>query len=133
MQGIPRFQSAPLHPVNMVTMALRRHGYIRSQKFACFFTLYGLERRYQWQALIISAVSPILVTPCEDPTDTVRKVKDFKRKIPGNGRPYFARRCLTEEGRAQYKTHWPMEILFNYLGQYQVCTLDILSQSHTDS
>lgn len=66
-----------------------------------------------------TALSPILVPPSEDPTETVRKVKDFKRRIPGNGRPYFARRCLTEEGGEQYKTHWPMEILFNYLGQYQ--------------
>jgi hypothetical protein len=69
-----------------------------------------------------TALSPILVAPCDDPTETVRKVKDFKRQIPGNGQPYFAKRCLTEEGREQYKTHWPMEILFNYLGQYQVCT-----------
>ncbi|KAF2030892.1 acetyl-CoA synthetase-like protein [Setomelanomma holmii] len=66
-----------------------------------------------------TALSPILVKPSDDPIETVRKVKDFKRKIPGNGRPYFARRCLTEEGREQYQTHWPMEILFNYLGQYQ--------------
>lgn len=72
--------------------------------------------------LICCQVSPILVSPSEDPIETVRKIKDFKRKIPGNGRPYFARRCLTAEGREHFQTHWPMEILFNYLGQYQVCT-----------
>lgn len=72
--------------------------------------------------LIRVSVSPILVTPSEDPTDTVRMVKDFKRRIPGNGRPYFARRCLTKVGREQLSSHWPMEILFNYLGQYQVRT-----------
>ncbi|KAF1838181.1 acetyl-CoA synthetase-like protein [Decorospora gaudefroyi] len=66
-----------------------------------------------------TALSPILVKPSENPTDTVRKIKDFKRRIPGNGRPYFARRCLTEDGRKHFETHWPMEILFNYLGQYQ--------------
>ncbi|KAF1848737.1 nonribosomal peptide synthase [Cucurbitaria berberidis CBS 394.84] len=66
-----------------------------------------------------TALSPILVTPSQHPTETVRKTKDFKRRIPGNGRPYFARRCLTKDGREQFKTHWPMEILFNYLGQYQ--------------
>lgn len=65
---------------------------------------------------VSSALSPILVTPSDDPTETVKSVKDFKRRIPSNGRPYFARRCLTEEGREQYKTHWPMEILFNFLG-----------------
>lgn len=67
-----------------------------------------------------TALSPILVTPSDKPTDTVRKTKDFKRRIPGNGRPYFARRCLTQDGRENFKSHWPMEILFNYLGQYQV-------------
>ncbi|KAF2846109.1 nonribosomal peptide synthase-like protein [Plenodomus tracheiphilus IPT5] len=66
-----------------------------------------------------TALSPILVAPSGKVTDTVRKVKDFKRSIPGNGRPYFARRCLTEDGRNQFASHWPMEILFNYLGQYQ--------------
>jgi hypothetical protein len=65
-------------------------------------------------------VAPIVVTPSEKSSETVRMVKDFKRQIPGNGRPYFAKRCLTEEGRQHYSTHWPMEILFNYLGQYQV-------------
>ncbi|USP74910.1 nonribosomal peptide synthetase 4 [Curvularia clavata] len=66
-----------------------------------------------------TALSPILVTPSVKSTDTVRKTKDFKRRIPGNGRPYFARRCLTPDGRETFKSHWPMEILFNYLGQYQ--------------
>ncbi|KAF1943906.1 acetyl-CoA synthetase-like protein [Clathrospora elynae] len=69
-----------------------------------------------------TALSPILVAPSKDPTETVRKIKDFKRRIPGNGRPYFARRCLTADGREHFKTHWPMEILFNYLGQYQART-----------
>jgi hypothetical protein len=65
-------------------------------------------------------VAPIFVKPSNSSSETVRKVKDLKRQIPGNGRPYFAKRCLTEEGRERYNTHWPMEILFNYLGQYQV-------------
>lgn len=66
-----------------------------------------------------TALSPILVLPGGKPTDTVRRVKDFKRAIPANGRPYFARRFLTADGRDRFATHWPMEILFNYLGQYQ--------------
>jgi hypothetical protein len=47
-------------------------------------------------------------------------VKDFRRQIPFNGRPYFAKRALTEDGKEHFNTHWPMEISFNYLGQYQV-------------
>ncbi|KAF2276611.1 nonribosomal peptide synthase [Westerdykella ornata] len=66
-----------------------------------------------------TTVYPVYVQPGTELTDTVRRVKDFRRQIPANGRPYFAARCLTPEGRERFKTHWPMEISFNYLGQYQ--------------
>ncbi|KAH7130267.1 hypothetical protein B0J11DRAFT_429378 [Dendryphion nanum] len=66
-----------------------------------------------------TTVYPIFVNPSADPMDTVRRVKDFRRQIPDNGRPYFAKRCLTDEGGEHFKSHWPMEISFNYLGQYQ--------------
>ncbi|KAF2200880.1 acetyl-CoA synthetase-like protein [Delitschia confertaspora ATCC 74209] len=62
---------------------------------------------------------PIFVQPGEDLVTTVRRVKDFRRQIPANGREYFAKRVLTSEGQEAFKTHWPMEISFNYLGQYQ--------------
>ncbi|PNP73839.1 hypothetical protein FNYG_12798 [Fusarium nygamai] len=51
--------------------------------------------------------------------DTVKMIKDARRKVPGNGRPYFASRWLTKEGQAAFSRHWPLEITFNYLGQYQ--------------
>lgn len=70
-----------------------------------------------------TTVYPISVTPSDNPIETVRMVKDFRRQIPSNGRPYFAKRVLTEEGKALYHGHWPMEISFNYLGQYQVSRL----------
>ncbi|KAK2671636.1 Polyketide synthase, phosphopantetheine-binding domain [Fusarium oxysporum f. sp. vasinfectum] len=51
--------------------------------------------------------------------DTVKMIKDARRKVPDNGRPYFASRWLTNEGREAFSRHWPLEITFNYLGQYQ--------------
>ncbi|ORY11754.1 nonribosomal peptide synthase [Clohesyomyces aquaticus] len=66
-----------------------------------------------------TTVYPICVQPGESSVDTVRRVKDFRRQIPENGRAYLARRCLTNEGQEYFKNHWPMEISFNYLGQYQ--------------
>ena len=63
---------------------------------------------------------PVFVNNPGTIIETVRKVKDFRRQIPSNGRPYFAKRVLTEDGAEHFKTHWPMEISFNYLGQYQV-------------
>jgi hypothetical protein len=70
--------------------------------------------------MLTSAVYPVFVEPSKDPVETVRMLKDFRRRIPANGRPYFASRQLTTQGRDHFKTHWPMEISFNYLGQYQV-------------
>ena len=51
--------------------------------------------------------------------DTLRRVKDFRRSISGNGRPYFASRLLTKNGAKRFGGHWPLEITFNYLGTYQ--------------
>lgn len=56
----------------------------------------------------------------DDVVDTVRRIKDIRRKVPDNGRPYFAQRFLTPEGRAQFKEHdGTMEVIFNYLGRMQ--------------
>jgi amino acid adenylation domain-containing protein/non-ribosomal peptide synthase protein (TIGR01720 family) len=55
----------------------------------------------------------------EDVVETVRHTKDIRRKLPGNGWPYFASRFLNDEGIKEFKTHFPMEVLFNYLGLYQ--------------
>ncbi|KAJ9404992.1 hypothetical protein DTO045G8_7318 [Paecilomyces variotii] len=47
----------------------------------------------------------------------VRWIKDLRNRTPHQGRQYFARRFLTSDGD-YYKSHWPMEIIFNYLGQF---------------
>lgn len=83
--------------------------------------------REPWEANIdisrtvgwFTTLAPILVSKTDSLLSTVRSVKDFRRAIPGNGRPYFAARCLTTAGQKEFTTHWPMEISFNYLGQYQ--------------
>lgn len=61
----------------------------------------------------------IPVTATKEPIDTIKHVKDFRTKVRDNGRPYFASRCLTTEGNARFGHHWPLEVTFNYLGQYQ--------------
>jgi non-ribosomal peptide synthase protein (TIGR01720 family) len=50
---------------------------------------------------------------------TIRWVKDSRDRTPGKGRPYFAYRNLTEEGRTSFASHWPAEAVFNYLGRLQ--------------
>ena len=55
----------------------------------------------------------------EDFIDILRRVKDYRRAVPANGRPYFASRMLTSKGSRKFGSHWPLEITFNYLGIYQ--------------
>lgn len=47
-----------------------------------------------------------------DILDTLRRIKDTRRSVPENGRPYFANKYLGQSARNTR----PMEILFNYLG-----------------
>jgi non-ribosomal peptide synthase protein (TIGR01720 family) len=77
-----------------------------------------LSRTVGW----FTSVYPIHVPISEDEDDvvqTVRQVKDLRRKIVDNGRSYVAHRFLTEEGKQRFAQHEPMEILFNYLGKSQ--------------
>lgn len=82
------------------------------------FSNLDLSRTVGW----FTAMYPVHIDIAEDEDDvlqTVRRVKDLRRKITDNGRPYFAHRFLTDEGKARSADHEPMEILFNYLGKMQ--------------
>lgn len=46
-------------------------------------------------------------------------VNALRRRTPGKGMLYFAQRLLTWEGSEKYRHHWPIEMAFNYLGQYK--------------
>ena len=76
-----------------------------------------LSRTVGW----FTAMFPIHVPSSETVSfvDTLRRVKDFRRAVPANGRPYFASRLLTSKGRKKFGSHWPLEFAFNYLGIYQ--------------
>lgn len=77
-----------------------------------------LSRTVGW----FTTVYPITVPIGEDEDDvlhTVRQVKDTRRKMTDNGRPYFAHRFLTDDGRQRCVDHESMEILFNYTGRQE--------------
>jgi len=74
-----------------------------------------LSRTVGW----FTAMYPITVNSESELMATIRAVKDLRRKIPDNGRPYFAYRQLNTEGTNAFGHHWPLEATFNYLGQYQ--------------
>lgn len=84
-----------------------------------FLARHDLSRTIGW----FSTLTPIhLPVPSDEPTEmisTIRWVKDARERTPDKGRPYFAYRNLTEEGRACFANHWPAEVVFNYLGRMQ--------------
>ncbi|KAL8700559.1 MAG: hypothetical protein Q9224_000910, partial [Gallowayella concinna] len=68
-----------------------------------------------------TTISPVFL-PCEAIQDSnianiIGWIKGQRSRTKANGRPYFAHRMLTGEGRQQFASHWPIEIAFNYLGQ----------------
>jgi non-ribosomal peptide synthase protein (TIGR01720 family) len=82
------------------------------------FSNLDLSRTVGW----FTTMYPVHVDIAEDEDDviqTVRQVKDLRRKVTDNGRPYFAHRFLTEDGQTRFAEHEPIEILFNYLGKMQ--------------
>ncbi|KAJ5546688.1 hypothetical protein N7494_004273 [Penicillium frequentans] len=72
-----------------------------------------LSRTVGW----FTTMSPLLVEGQKgDIIDTIKRVKDTRRKISDNGRPYFAK-SLLQAGGDDFQV--PLEILFNYLGKMQ--------------
>ena len=78
---------------------------------------HDLSRTIGWFTVMYPIHIPSSAS--NDFVDVLRRVKDFRRAVPANGRPYFASRLLTSKGAKKFGRHWPLEITFNYLGIYQ--------------
>ncbi|KAL8671338.1 MAG: hypothetical protein Q9168_004162 [Polycauliona sp. 1 TL-2023] len=76
-----------------------------------------LSHTVGWFTTITPVYLPVGAAEDGDIVNVIRWVKDQRRSTKANGRPYFAHRMLTDEGRRQSTEHWPMEMSFNYLGQ----------------
>ena len=65
-----------------------------------------------------TTITPIQVKPKDkdDALQVVRLVKDTRRRIPSNGRPYFAYRS-SKSSQSKFSDSLPVEILFNYFGR----------------
>lgn len=67
-----------------------------------------------------TVVFPVALSSPTTFADALIQTKDLRRRVPGNGRPYFASRFHTAEGRERWLTHHKnMEVSFNFLGRYQ--------------
>ncbi|KAJ5379175.1 hypothetical protein N7509_012294 [Penicillium cosmopolitanum] len=76
-----------------------------------------LSRTVGW----FTTMAPLLVEGRDGTlTDTIKRVKDTRRKITDNGRPFFARSLLASDQESNESAFQvPFEILFNYLGKLQ--------------
>jgi non-ribosomal peptide synthase protein (TIGR01720 family) len=74
-----------------------------------------LSRTVGW----FTTISPVHIEAGTDIIETIRRTKDIRRSLPGNGLQYFASRFLNKDCKEAFKSHWPLEILFNYHGQFQ--------------
>ncbi|RAH74069.1 nonribosomal peptide synthase Pes1 [Aspergillus aculeatinus CBS 121060] len=68
-----------------------------------------------------TTVYPILLSalPSSDPSETVVRVKDLRRRAADNGRQEFARRVLTTRENGTSLHYSPFEMSFNYVGQHR--------------
>jgi non-ribosomal peptide synthase protein (TIGR01720 family) len=51
--------------------------------------------------------------------DMIKFAKDIRRRVPGKGRPYFASRFFSTEGKKAFESHKYAELIFNYRGSVQ--------------
>ena len=67
-----------------------------------------------------TTLSPIALASPSTFSEALIQTKDLRQRLPGNGRPYFAARFHTPEGRERWaRSHKDMEVSFNFLGRYQ--------------
>jgi amino acid adenylation domain-containing protein/non-ribosomal peptide synthase protein (TIGR01720 family) len=82
-----------------------------------FDSAIDITRTVGWFTVVYPVFASI--SNADDFVDTAKQIKDLRRRVPDNGRPYFASRFLSSRGRERFSHHYPMEVTFNYLGQYQ--------------
>ena len=82
-----------------------------------FDSTIDITRTVGWFTVIYPVF--VSISASDDLVETVKRIKDLRRRVPDNGRPYFASRFLSSHQREKFSHHYPMEVTFNYLGQYQ--------------
>ncbi|KAK3290246.1 uncharacterized protein B0H64DRAFT_452780 [Chaetomium fimeti] len=83
-----------------------------------------LSRTVGWFTTLYPVHLPDESSSDDEIVSAIRWVKDYRKRLAGKGRPYFAYRLLTSEGREAYDSGWPVEVAFNYLGQMQQLNRD---------
>ncbi|KAK3903068.1 hypothetical protein C8A05DRAFT_43642 [Staphylotrichum tortipilum] len=82
-------------------------------------TSLDLSRTVGWFTTLYPAHLPSEASSDDDVLGALRWIRDFRARLQGKGRPYFAYHLLTSQGREEYGHPWPVEVAFNYLGQMQ--------------
>ena len=87
-----------------------------SRTVGWFTTMAPLQ--IESEARKFNSLHPVetMLTKVDALNDIIKRVKDTRRKITENGRPYFAKSLLQDQA-AGFPV--PLEVLFNYLGKMQ--------------
>ncbi|EAW07086.1 nonribosomal peptide synthetase fmqA [Aspergillus clavatus NRRL 1] len=79
-----------------------------------------LAQTVGWFTVAWPVVVPGLEQAAQDDLlDAIRRVKDVRRAVPSKGWAYFASRYLNPDGRKAFQLEHPMELIFNYAGEFQ--------------
>ncbi|KAL2851017.1 hypothetical protein BJY01DRAFT_261231 [Aspergillus pseudoustus] len=76
-----------------------------------------LSRTVGW----FTTMAPLHVSKGELATaiESIRQVKEARSRLSRHGWSYFTSRFANDTGIQSFAADWPMELTFNYLGQYQ--------------
>ena len=68
-----------------------------------------------------TTLCPLQVPECanDDTVKALKAVRDGRRRLPGNGLPYFACSHYSTAGREAFSNHTNLEVVFNYTGHFQ--------------
>ncbi|KAK3360589.1 non-ribosomal peptide synthetase [Lasiosphaeria hispida] len=93
-----------------------------------------LSRTVGWFTTLCPVHLPYESLSDRDIVNAIRWVKDYRKRLPGKGRPYFAHQMLTSQGYDGHGQRWPVEVTFNYLGQMQqLSRTDTILQSFNEA
>jgi non-ribosomal peptide synthase protein (TIGR01720 family) len=68
-----------------------------------------------------TSLHPVTISsrPGSSVLELIKLAKDIRKRMPRNGRPYFAARFYSEAGRKAFEKHKHAEVIFNYRGSFQ--------------
>ena len=122
-----------IEPVDILVACLLRSFsdcgcFLDRKPSAIFLEGHGLEKLGDEVDIDLSETIGWFTTLCplqvpeyanDDAIKMLKAVRDGRRRLPGNGLPYFACSHYRTAGRSAFSDHTNLEVVFNYTGHFQ--------------